>query len=122
MEAARKDESIAVTRVVAAVDCGRVIHPEIVRQQVEGAILFGLSAAIGPRVAIAGGAPVARSFAELGLPQLAGTPEIEVHVIESRAAPGGVAELGVPPVAPAIANAVFAATAERLRDLPLGRA
>jgi isoquinoline 1-oxidoreductase beta subunit len=114
-----KDQRIKVDRVVAAVDCGRIIHPEIVRQQIEGAIIWGIAATLGDRISFTRGLANERNFDALALPTLAETPEIIVQLIPSQEAPGGVGEIGVPPVAPAIANAIFAATGERLRHLPL---
>jgi isoquinoline 1-oxidoreductase beta subunit len=114
-----KDRRIVVDRIVAAVDCGRVIHPDIVRQQIEGGIVWGLGAALGARLGFTRGLANARNFDALDLPLLAGTPDITVDIIESDEPPGGVGEVGVPPVAPAVANALFAATGKRLRHLPL---
>ena len=119
-----KAQRIRVNRATCAVDCGRVINPEIVKQLVEGGIIFGIAGATGTRIGFEGGLPDVRSLGALGLPRLAGSPEITVEIIESEEAPGGVTELAVPPVAPAIANAIFASTGQRLRSLPLvmGRA
>jgi isoquinoline 1-oxidoreductase beta subunit len=108
-----------VDRLVAAVDCGRVVNPDLVRQQIEGGLIFGLAHALGAATGFAGGLATARGFGELWLPRLADTPDITVELIRSDEAPGGVSELAVPPVAPAIANALFAATGERRRSLPL---
>lgn len=113
------DQRIRVSRAVCAVDCGRVINPAIVRQMVEGGIIHGIAGATGHRITFAGGLPDARSLRDLGLPRLAETPEILVEIVESQEEPGGVTELAVPVVAPAIANAIFAATGQRLRTLPL---
>ena len=110
---------IIVDRIVAVVDCGRMIHPDIVRQQIEGGILWGLAAALGNPISLRKGRVTATGFGDLGLPMLTDTPEIVVELIENKEAPGGVSEIAVPPVAPAIANAVFAATGKRLRTLPL---
>lgn len=112
------DQRPVIERVVAAVDCGRIINPEIVRQQIEGGIVFGMSAALGLPVSYEHGEPVARNFDALGLPRLAETPRIKVELIDSTEEPGGVGEIGVPPIAPAIGNAIFAATGQRLRRLP----
>lgn len=114
-----KDQRIAVDRVVAAVDCGRMINPEIVRQQIEGGIVWGLAGALGARISFTRGLADQRNFDTLDLPRLADTPEIRVEIMPSREAPGGVGEIAVPPVAPALANALFAATGKRLRHLPL---
>jgi isoquinoline 1-oxidoreductase subunit beta len=113
------DQRIDVLRAVCAVDCGRVVNPELVRQQVEGGLIFGLAAAIGPELLIDQGLPVARSLGDLGLPTLARSPAITVELIASEEAPGGVTELAVPTAAPAIANALHALTGERVRRLPL---
>ena len=107
---------IAVDRLVAAVDCGRAINPDLVRQQIEGGLVFGMAAALGASQHYAGRVAVPSA---LHLPRLADTPDITVELIASDEAPGGVSELGVPAVAPAIANAVRSATGLRLRSLPL---
>lgn len=108
-----------VERLVAAVDCGRVIHPDIALQVIEGGLIFGLAQAIGASTGMTAGRPDVRGLAGLHLPRLADTPDIIVEFIRSDEAPGGVGELGVPAVAPAIANALHAATGIRLRHLPL---
>jgi isoquinoline 1-oxidoreductase subunit beta len=106
-------------RVVAVVDCGGVCHPDTATQQIEGAIVMGLSAAIGEQITIERGAVVQTNFSTYSLLTLAETPHIEVHFIESDAPWGGLGEPGLPPVAPALANALFAATGRRARELPL---
>ncbi len=113
------DRSIRVHRVTCAVDCGTAINPDIVRQQMEGGILFGLSAALYGEITIEDGAVQESNFHDYRLLRLADAPDIDVHIVPSRAAPSGVGEPGVPPIAPAVANAVYAATGERLRTLPL---
>ncbi|MGP7794906.1 molybdopterin cofactor-binding domain-containing protein [Sphingomonas sp. CLY1604] len=112
----------AVARLVAAVDCGRQVNPDLVRQQVEGGLIFGLAQALGAATGITAGRTDVRGFAGMHLPRLADTPDVIVELVPSEEAPGGVGELGVPAVAPAIANAVHAATGIRLRHLPLRRA
>jgi isoquinoline 1-oxidoreductase beta subunit len=114
-----RDQRLRVSRAVCAVDCGRVVNPEIVRQLIEGGIIHGISAATGARIRFDRGLPSARSLGGYGLPRLADAPEITVEIIDSDEPPGGVTELAVPPVAPAIANAIFASTGQRLRSLPL---
>ncbi len=108
-----------VDRLVAAVDCGRVTNPDLVRQQIEGGLVFGLAQALGASTGFQRGLATARGFDTLWLPRLADTPDITVELIRSEEAPGGVAELAVPPVAPAIANALQASTGYRIRRLPL---
>jgi isoquinoline 1-oxidoreductase beta subunit len=105
-------------RLVAAVDCGRVINPALVRQQVEGGLMWGLGQACRTTTAWVAGMPRARSFGALALPGVAATPDIMVHLVNSDDAPGGVNGLAETVVAPAIANALFAATGRRLRSLP----
>lgn len=114
-----KDQRVRVTRAVCAVDCGRVINPEIVRQQIEGAIIFGIAAATGNSIRFERGLPTAYSFDAFRFPTVAKSPEVTVELIPSEEDPGGITELGVPPAAPAVANALFALTGQRLRSLPL---
>ena len=113
------DQRIAVDRVVAAVDCGRMVNPDIVRQQIEGGIVFALGAATGGALTVTNGIVDQRNFDALHLPKLADCPEIVVELMASGEPPGGVSELAVPPLAPALANALFSATGQRLRQLPL---
>ncbi|MEH3158800.1 MAG: molybdopterin-dependent oxidoreductase [Sphingomonas taxi] len=108
-----------VERLVAAVDCGRTINPDLVLQQIEGGLIFGLAHALGASTGWTQGRSDVRGFAGLGLPRLADAPDVIVELVPSDEAPGGVGELGVPAVAPAIANALHAATGIRLRHLPL---
>ena len=108
-----------VHRVVCAADVGVVVNPGIVAQQIEGAVVFGLSAALFGRIDIATGAVRQRNFPDYPLLMLADTPRIETHLVPSTRAPSGVGEPGTPPVAPALANAMFALTGQRLRELPL---
>ena len=108
-----------VDRIVAAVDCGQSVNPELVKQQVENGIILGLSTALGGSSRIAGAMPVADRLAELNLPTLADTPDITVEILPSEDAFGGASEIGVPAVAPAIANALQATTGTRIRQLPL---
>lgn len=117
---ARADESgVRVDRISATVDCGRLINPELARQQIEGGIVFGLAQALGSTTAYEKGLPLARRFRDIDLPLLADIPEIEIEFVRSNAKPGGVSEIGVAAVAPAIANALFSAAGIRLRELPL---
>ncbi len=108
-----------VERLVAAVDCGAQINPDLVRQQIEGGLIFGMANALGVATGFTRGLSDVRGFDAMHLPRLADTPDITVEVIRSDEAPGGVSELGIPAVAPAIANALQSATGYRSRDLPL---
>ena len=113
------DKRPRVHRVVCALDCGSVVNPDTVAAQMEGAIVFGLSAALHGGIELRDGAVVQTGFHDQPLVGLADCPEIEVHRIESDAPPGGVGEPGTPPIAPAVCNALFAAGGERVRKLPL---
>jgi len=113
------DDAIRVHRVTCAVDCGTAINPDIVRQQMEGGILFGLSAALYGEITFEDGAVRESSFHDYRQMRLADSPAIDVHIVPSSEPPSGIGEPGVPPIAPAVANAVFAVTGQRLRTLPL---
>jgi isoquinoline 1-oxidoreductase beta subunit len=111
------DGAVRVHRVVCAIDCGVVVNPDLVAAQIEGGIAFGLSAALKGGVHIARGGVLESASNELRFHEM---PAVEVHIVPSREAPGGVGEPPVPPVAPAVVNAIFAATGKRLRRLPVG--
>ncbi len=113
---------VRVHRVVCAVDCGRIVNPDIIAAQMESAIVFGLSAALYDAITLKNGRVEQGNFGDYPLLAMDETPLIEVHIVESNEAPGGIGEPGVPPVAPAVANALFAATRARVRSLPLTRA
>ncbi len=110
---------IRVHRVVVAIDAGRILHPDLVRQQVEGGVIFALTAALHGRVSIRDGASTVTSFADQPLLTLRDTPEIETVIVESDAPPTGVGELAVPCLAPAVANALLALTGRAQEGLPL---
>jgi isoquinoline 1-oxidoreductase beta subunit len=109
-----------VDRVYCVIDCRQVIHPDIVVQQMESGIIDGLTAALGGAITTRGGVIEQESFADYRALGLARSPEISVRVISPGGRPGGVGEPGVPGIAPALANAIFSATGERVRKLPLG--
>jgi isoquinoline 1-oxidoreductase beta subunit len=113
------ENGVRVERISAMVDCGRLINPDLARQQIEGGIIFGLAQAVGVATDFVNGWPTVRRLREIDLPVLADIPEIIVEFIRSDDEPGGVSELGVPAVAPAVANALFSAAGVRLRELPL---
>ncbi|MBI5578832.1 MAG: molybdopterin-dependent oxidoreductase [Deltaproteobacteria bacterium] len=113
------DGAFEVERVVCAVDCGVAINPEIVRAQMEGGIGFGLSAALAEAVTLDAGEVQQSSFSDYQLLRFDRMPAVEVHIIPSTEKPTGVGEPGVPPIAPAVVNALFAATGKRFRRLPL---
>ncbi|NTZ44032.1 xanthine dehydrogenase family protein molybdopterin-binding subunit [Altererythrobacter sp. SALINAS58] len=117
--ARRAAGGIEVSRMVAAVDIGRIVNLDIARQQVEGGLIYGLSLALGAAVRYENGLPVQGTLASLSLPRLAQSPEILVDFIASDAPPADPGELGVAVAAPAIANALYSATGVRHRRLPL---
>jgi isoquinoline 1-oxidoreductase beta subunit len=114
-----RERTIKVERVFAAVDCGEVVNPDTAAAQIEGGIIFALSAALFDEITIRNGAVEQKNFHDYPLPTLADAPRIIVEFVNSDAPIGGLGEPGVPPLAPAVANAVFAATGTRLRSLPL---
>ncbi len=108
-----------VHRVVCAADVGTVVNPGIVAQQLESAVIFALSAALYGRIDIEGGVVKQTNFPTYPVVRLADSPVIESHLAASTRSPGGVGEIGTPPLAPALANAIFVLTGKRLRELPL---
>jgi isoquinoline 1-oxidoreductase beta subunit len=108
-----------VHKITCAIDCGTVINPEIVEQQIESAIAYGLSAALYGEVQVRGGQVTQKNFNDMPMLRIDEMPEVEVVIMASTAAPEGVGEPGTPPVAPAVANALFNLTGKRLRSLPL---
>lgn len=113
------DGAVRVHRVVSAVDCGIVINPDTVEAQIQSSIVYGLTAALYGEITIERGRVVQSNFHDYRMLKLAEMPEVEVHLVESGEAPGGIGEAGLPPVAPAVCNAVFAATGKRVRRLPI---
>ncbi len=119
VEASLEQGRPRVHRVVCAIDCGTVVNPGIVAQQMEGAVVFALSAALGGGVDIVEGRVQQRNFPDQPLVSLREAPQVETWVVPSERAPGGVGEPGVPPLAPALAGALHGLTGQRLRSLPL---
>ena len=101
--------SIKVHRVVCAIDCGRIVNPDTIKAQMESGITFGLSAALYGAITLKNGRVEQGNFDDYPLVRMQAMPKVEVHIIKSSEPPGGVGEPGVPPVAPAVANALFAA-------------
>ncbi len=115
-----KDAGVKVHRVVAAVDCGMQVNPDTIEAQIEGAIVYGLSAALKNAITIEKGGVVQKDFWDYQMPRMEDMPQVEIHLIQSNEAPGGIGEPGLPPIAPAVANAIFAITGKRIRHLPIG--
>ncbi len=113
-------KTLQVKRVTCAIDCGPVVNPAIVRMQIESGIIYGLSAALYGEITLANGAVEQSNFPDYDAVRLADAPAMAVHLVDTGSSfVGGVGEPGTPPIAPAVANAIFAATGKRLRDLPL---
>ncbi len=113
------DGAVKVHRVVCAVDCGRVVNPRIVERQMESAIVYGLSAALYGRITIEHGRVQQSNFNDYPVVRIDEMPQVEVVILPSTENPGGVGEPGLPPLAPAVVNAIYAATGKRLRSLPI---
>ena len=113
------DRGVRVSRISAMVDAGRLINPDIARQQIEGGIVWGLAQALGVATGFEGGLANVRRLRDANLPTLADMPEVQVEFVRSDADPGGIGEIGVPAVAPAVSNALFSAAGVRMRSLPL---
>ena len=118
-EVSVKDGSVKVHRLVYAVDCGRPINPDGIRAQVESAAIYGLSAALHDAITIKGGRVEQSNFNDYEMPRMNETPKMEVHVVMSKEEPTGIGEPGLPVVAPAVCNALYALTGKRLRRLPI---
>ena len=114
-----KDKTVAVKRLVCAIDCGSVVNPDTIRAQIESAVAFALTAVLKGPITIRNGRVEQGNFHDYPLLRLDEMPVVEVHIIPSNEPPGGVGEPGVPPLAPAVVNAVFAATGQRVRRLPI---
>ncbi len=115
----KPDGSFHVDRVVCAVDCGIAVNPDVILAQMEGGIGFGLTAALYGEITLKDGAVEQSNYNDYPLLRIGEMPRIEVHILPSEASPTGVGEPAVPVIAPALANALFAATGRRLRKLPL---
>jgi len=112
------DGKLRVHRVTIAADVGTVINPDTVEAQMEGAMVYGLSAALHARITIKDGQIEQSNFHDYPVLRMDEMPEVDVHLVESTEWPGGVGEPATPPIAPAVANAIYALTGKRLRQLP----
>jgi isoquinoline 1-oxidoreductase beta subunit len=108
-----------VHRVVCAVDCGRYVNPDTIAAQMEGGITFGLTAALKGQITIDKGRVQQSNFHDYEMLRVNEMPKVEVHIVSSSEAPGGIGEPGTPPIAPAVCNAIFAATGKPIRRLPI---
>jgi isoquinoline 1-oxidoreductase beta subunit len=114
-----RDGKLKVDRVVCAVDCGVAVNPEVIRAQMEGGIVYGLTAALYGAITLKGGAVEQSNFHDYAPLRMSEMPRVEVHIVPSKEKPSGVGEPATPVIAPAVANAVFAATGKRVRSLPI---
>jgi isoquinoline 1-oxidoreductase beta subunit len=113
------DGRVTVPRIDIAIDCGLVVNPDRVRSQLEGAVIMGISNTLYSNITVKQGQVEQSNFGDYRVARLDITPKTHVHVVESNAPPGGVGEPGVPPIAPAICNAIHRATGKRIRSLPV---
>ena len=115
------DGTVRVHRVVCAVDCGQVVNPDTLEAQMQGGVVFGLSAALYGEITIANGRVKQGNFTDYPVLRIPEMPVVEVYTVPSTDALGGIGEPSVPPTAPAVCNAIFAATGRRIRSLPIGK-
>src|SRR6516165_8926425 len=114
-----KDGAVRVRRVVCAVDCGTVVNPDTVRAQIEGAIIFGITATLYGEITLKNGRVEQSNFDTYQALRMNEAPAIEVYIVQSAEPPGGMGEAGTSAIVPAVANAIFAATGKRLRKVPV---
>jgi isoquinoline 1-oxidoreductase beta subunit len=118
MTVSKNGEGVRIEKVVTVIDCGHYVNPDNVKAQTEGNIVMGLTAAIKDGITFSNGACDQSNFHQYNIMRLNEMPKIDIHIIDSGATPGGVGEPGLPPIAPALGNAIFAATGKRMRKLP----
>jgi isoquinoline 1-oxidoreductase beta subunit len=118
-EVSIEDGKVRVHRVTCAVDCGVVVNPDIVAAQMQSAIVFGLTAALYGKITIENGAVVQGNFDTYPMLRINEMPDVDVHIVPSTEPPSGVGEPGTPPIAPAVVNAIYALTGQRIRTLPI---
>jgi isoquinoline 1-oxidoreductase beta subunit len=114
-----KDGAVRVRRVVCAVDCGTVVNPDTVQAQIQSAIMFGITATLYGEITLKDGRVEQTNFDTYQILRMNEAPAIEVHIVQSFEPPGGMGEPGTSAIAPAVTNAIFAATGKRLRKLPV---
>ncbi len=115
----KPDGKVTVHKVLCTIDCGKIVNPDTIKAQMEGGIVFGLSAALHDEITFKNGRVEQSNFNDYPMLRMDEMPVVEVYIVDSKEAPGGVGEPGVPPIAPAVCNAVFAATGKRIRSLPI---
>ena len=112
---------LTIPRVDMVMDCGLYVNPDRIRSQLEGAVVYGLSLALYGEITAKQGAIVQSNYHDYPVMRIGAAPETHVHIVESQALSGGVGEPGQPPVAPALCNAIYAATGKRIRELPVSK-
>jgi CO/xanthine dehydrogenase Mo-binding subunit len=112
-------DQLLIKRICCVADCGTIVNPSIAKAQIESGIVFGLTATIKSGISINQGRVEQSNFHDFPLLRMHEMPQVDIYLIQSDQPPGGVGEIGVPPIAPAIANAIFAASGKRIRSLPL---
>ena len=121
-EVSVKGKNVTVHRAVMAADCGIVVHPDLVAAQLEGAINYGIAMAMTAKITFTDGKVDQSNFHDYTVLRMPEAPKIETYVVASKEKPSGIGELGTPPIAPAIGNAIFKATGKRVRQLPFSDA
>jgi len=111
---------VRVRKVVCAIDCGPVVNPDTVRAQMQSGIVYGLSAALFGEITLKDGRVEQTNFGDYRVLRFNEMPQVEVHIVDSNAAPGGIGETATAAIMPALTNAIFAATGKRIRKLPVG--
>jgi isoquinoline 1-oxidoreductase beta subunit len=119
VEISMENDQPRVHRVVAVVDCGQVVNPSILEQQIQGGIVYGLANALRAKITIEKGRVVQGNFDDYAPLRMGETPAVEVYAVPSQETPTGIGEPSVPPIAPALCNAIYAATKKRIRALPI---
>ena len=119
MEISIASNKVRVHRVFCVVDAGTVVNPNSVAAQVEGGIIYGLSAVLMGEITLKNGRPEQSNFHNYRMPRIGDAPVIDVHIVPSTARPTGIGEVSVPQVMPALTNAIFALTGKRIRSLPV---
>ena len=114
-----RDGAVRVRRVVCAVDCGTPVNPDTIRAQIQSAIMFGITAALHGEITLKNGRVEQTNFDSYQMLRINEAPAVEVHIVQSSEPPGGMGEPGTSAIAPAVTNAIFAATGKRLRKLPV---
>ncbi len=114
-----ENSAVRIHKVVCAINCGRVIHPDMVAQQMEGSIVFGLTSLLKSEITIENGRVQQSSFLDYPILQMNEMPEVEVYIVPNDREPTGTGEMGVPPIVPAVVNAIFALTGKRIRHTPI---